>query len=163
MKQPEGFVERGNEHLVCKLHRGLYGLKQAGREWWRHLQTHLQQYGLRVQECKCNLVYHSICRRLGYFILHYQAAIGSLMYLMTCTRTDLCYSVSFAASQMAKPKETDWMLVKKILRYLAGSVNYGLAFKENDINLKAMLTRASETEVKEGPRLAILSCYVVVL
>ena len=28
MKQPEGFVSTGQEHLVCKLKRSIYGLKQ---------------------------------------------------------------------------------------------------------------------------------------
>ena len=29
MQQPEGFVERGKERLVCRLKKSLYGLKQA--------------------------------------------------------------------------------------------------------------------------------------
>jgi hypothetical protein len=28
LTQPEGFVEQGQEHLVCKLKKALYGLKQ---------------------------------------------------------------------------------------------------------------------------------------
>ena len=31
MRQPEGFVVKGKEHLVCKLKHSLYGLKQRPR------------------------------------------------------------------------------------------------------------------------------------
>ena len=35
MKQPTGFPQKGNEDLVCKLEKGLYGLKQSARCWCR--------------------------------------------------------------------------------------------------------------------------------
>ena len=31
--QPEGYVADGQEHLVCKLLRSVYGLKQSARAW----------------------------------------------------------------------------------------------------------------------------------
>lgn len=31
MRQPEGFVEKGKEHLACRLNRSIYGLKQSPR------------------------------------------------------------------------------------------------------------------------------------
>ena len=35
MKQPQGFMARGKEELVCRLKRSLYGLKQAPRQWYK--------------------------------------------------------------------------------------------------------------------------------
>jgi hypothetical protein len=32
MEQPKGFTQEG-EHLVCKLHKSLYELKQSPRAW----------------------------------------------------------------------------------------------------------------------------------
>ena len=47
MRQPKGYEEPGREHLLTKLKKGLYGLKQAGREWYATLHDFLVGLGFR--------------------------------------------------------------------------------------------------------------------
>ena len=44
MNQPPGFVSN-SPHLVCKLHKDLYGLNQAPRSGFQKLSTTLQAFG----------------------------------------------------------------------------------------------------------------------
>jgi hypothetical protein len=44
MRQPEGFAEKDNA-WVARLLKGLYGLKQGGREWFKWLEQVLSQLG----------------------------------------------------------------------------------------------------------------------
>jgi hypothetical protein len=39
MEQPQGFVHQGSEHLMCKLHKSLYSLKQSPRAWNQKLNA----------------------------------------------------------------------------------------------------------------------------
>ena len=45
MEQPEGFVDPERPDYVCKLNKGLYGLKQAARCWNETLDKHLIESG----------------------------------------------------------------------------------------------------------------------
>jgi hypothetical protein len=44
MRQPEGFAEK-DDTWVARLLKGLYGLKQGGREWFKRLEEVLSQLG----------------------------------------------------------------------------------------------------------------------
>ena len=50
MKQPEGFVKPGKDHMVCKLKKGLYRLKQLGRVWHQTLKQEMEKLGFRPGE-----------------------------------------------------------------------------------------------------------------
>ena len=45
MRQPDGFVRPGEEHLVCKLKKALYGLKQAPRCWTKAFREFIESDG----------------------------------------------------------------------------------------------------------------------
>ena len=45
MRQPEGFIARGQESKVIHLKRALYGLKQAGLAWWKELSNSMKDLG----------------------------------------------------------------------------------------------------------------------
>ena len=45
MQQPKGYEEKGREGKITKLKKGLYGLKQAGQEWYAMLHDFLIQLG----------------------------------------------------------------------------------------------------------------------
>jgi len=45
MKQPEGFSSSKGEHLVCKLKKSIYGLKQASRQWYLRFHEVISSFG----------------------------------------------------------------------------------------------------------------------
>ena len=45
MKQPEGYVKPGEEHLVCKLEKSLCGFKQSSRCWNKAFREGIEKIG----------------------------------------------------------------------------------------------------------------------
>lgn len=57
----------------------------------------------------------------------YRQLLGSLNYLTT-TRPGIAYAVSILSQFMAKPHESHWIATKMILRYLKGTINFGIEY-----------------------------------
>ncbi|KAJ8646671.1 hypothetical protein MRB53_008419 [Persea americana] len=60
---------------------------------------------------------------------HYKQLVGSLMYL-TATRPDMMFVTCLISRYMAKPMELHLQAAKRALRYLKGTVNYGIHYKK---------------------------------
>ena len=58
----------------------------------------------------------------------YREIIGSLLYLMTCTRPDICFAVSKLSQFLSNPTNEHLSLSKSILKYLSGTKDLGLKF-----------------------------------
>ena len=60
----------------------------------------------------------------------YRSIIGSLLYL-TASRPDIAFSVGVCARYQAAPKESYLTVVKRIIRYVNGTSDYGLWYSKD--------------------------------
>ena len=232
MEQPEGYIDSEHPDYVCKLNKGLYGLKQAAKLWndaldqyfvesgyvkadadsclyvkikddkfvimgiyvddflpvsndkdmlksekeaiskrfevvdngdieWflgmlikrdreeqvltisqpKYVETVLAKFGM--SECRpvatpmdSNASFDKCSDEDERFdVSTYQKAIGCLTYLATNTRPDISAAVGILSRFMSDPGAVHWVGVKRILRYLQGTHDYGLKFsgREQDV------------------------------
>ena len=64
----------------------------------------------------------------------YQSAVGALLYLSTRTRPDISYAVSNISKFSSKPSKQHWQAVKRIFRYLNGTIDYGILYEKEKIS-----------------------------
>ncbi|XP_050918643.1 secreted RxLR effector protein 161-like [Lathyrus oleraceus] len=65
-------------------------------------------------------------------ITKYQGMIGSLLYLMA-SRPDIMFSMCLCVRFQASPKESHLTTVKRIMKYLKGTMNVGLWYPKGSI------------------------------
>ncbi|XP_015966153.1 uncharacterized mitochondrial protein AtMg00810-like [Arachis duranensis] len=61
----------------------------------------------------------------------YRSIVGGLQYA-TITRPKITFVVNKVSQFMHTPLESHWKAVKRILRYLAGTIDYGLRFQRTN-------------------------------
>lgn len=228
MEQPEGYIKPGQEHLVCKLKRSIYGLKQSPRCWSKAFTKFMKDIGFKqstsdpcvfvrsrqdleilavyvddlilitestesmdelkqalktrykmkdmgelsyilgisvVQEKEKNCVFlhqkhyiETILQKYGMNNANpittpadtnvklikddgvskpvnpstYQSMVGSLLYAAMATRPDIAHAVSVVSKFNANPNAAHLTAVKRILRYLKGTVNLALKYERSE-------------------------------
>ena len=226
MQQPDGYLQQGEEHLVCKLKKSLYGLKQSPRCWNKVLTEFLTSVGFvqssadpciyvqggdspvvvaayvddliiaakteeEMQQVKQLLQSRFLMTDMGelhyclgiaitYTVgesieLHqkqyiekmlkkyqledvkpvstpadpnvrlrkddsvskavdsvvYQSMIGSLLYAAVGTKPDISHAVGVVSKFSSKPTQAHLTAVKRIYRYLKGSLDVTLKYKKS--------------------------------
>jgi hypothetical protein len=63
---------------------------------------------------------------MSYTTLSYREAVGSLLYLSTHTRPYILFTVGMLGRAKAAPSAQDVVAVKRLMRYLSGTRDYGL-------------------------------------
>ncbi|XP_062977616.1 uncharacterized protein LOC134395383 [Elgaria multicarinata webbii] len=149
MLPPEGV--KVDKDIVCKLEKCLYGLKQSARAWNAKLSKTLRDMGFKQgQADQCLFVKHEKEHKLynansvdtpmvqnfqadgqsKHFenATLYRSILGQLSFIANATRPDISVSVNLLSRQTAKPTEHTWKAMKRIARYLKGTLNYRLKF-----------------------------------
>ncbi|KAK8578706.1 hypothetical protein V6N12_069050 [Hibiscus sabdariffa] len=77
----------------------------------------------------------------------YVSAIGSIMYVMICTRPDLSYALSMTSRYQANPGEGHWIAVKNILKYLRRTKDVFLVYGgEEQLSIKGYTDASFQTD-----------------
>lgn len=66
----------------------------------------------------------------------YRSLVGSLQYL-TLTRPEISFAVNTVCQHMHLPLEQHFTAVKRILRYIKGSLHQGLLFSKGSLTFSA--------------------------
>jgi len=62
----------------------------------------------------------------------YMEAVGSLLYLSQISRPDIAFAVNVASTFSNNPNQSHWNAVKRIFRYLKGTLNYNLTYSKSN-------------------------------
>ena len=98
----------------------------------------------KMSECKpksipCDLSMNKLTQKdstLLQDVTLYRAMVGSLIYIMTGTRPDLCYVVNKLSQNMSNPTVAHFNIAKHALRFLKFTVDYELIFTKSKEPLK---------------------------
>ncbi|GJT86707.1 retrotransposon protein, putative, ty1-copia subclass [Tanacetum coccineum] len=126
VSQPNRFVDQDNPNHVYKLKKALYGLKQAPRAC-DPVDTPMVEKSKLDEDPQGKAIDPT----------HYRGRVDTLMYL-TASRPDLTFVVCICARYQANPTEKYLHAIKRIFKYLRGTVNRGLWYlKDSSIALAA--------------------------
>jgi hypothetical protein len=142
----------------------IIGIKVIRNRNNRSISLSQQQYLLdvlskfKMSECKpvstpldpgCHLT-REMCPKLQADIrdmsdVPYRNAVGSLMYLMVCTRPDIANAVGIVSQYMQNPGRAHWSAVQHIFRYLRGTSGASLELGGDPHN-KIILSGFSDSD-----------------
>jgi len=86
----------------------------------------------------------------------YRQAIGSLLYLALSTRPDITFATVYLSKYTSAPKKIHWTGVKRIFRYLKGTIDLALCYRKSS----PYLTGYSDANYATDPDRKSVSGYV---
>ncbi|GJS44759.1 zinc finger, CCHC-type containing protein [Tanacetum coccineum] len=142
MKQPGGFVIPCNEHKFSMKYMGeadvILGIKikHENKEIIITQSHYIEKILKKLNSEDCSSVstlmdpVEELKLNTGKPVdqLEYSRAIGCLMYVMTSTRPDIAYAVGRLSRFTSNPSRQHWHAIKRVFKYLKGTMNYGLSY-----------------------------------
>nr|GEV12655.1 ribonuclease H-like domain-containing protein [Tanacetum cinerariifolium] len=140
MHQPPGFRDPEHPNYVCLLQRSLYGLKQASRAWFQRFAAYITTVGLLLVIVTpiylfTNRIITSLHREfsmtdlgaLNYFLGFSVTRDSSSMFLSKRKYAmEILERAHMVCLYMHDPREPHFSALKRILRYVQGTLDYGL-------------------------------------
>ena len=104
--------------------------------------------------------------RLEMQSIPYANIVGSVMYAMIGTRTDVAQAISTTSRFMSNHGKEHWLALRWILRYHTGAGNIGILFKadantKNDALMGFVIVILQVALTPESPNLDTSSPYLV--
>ena len=90
----------------------------------------------------------------------YQALVGSLNYLSTCSRPDLAFAASHLARSNSKPTYADLQRAKRTLAYVYQTIDYYMPFIPSDLKNITMTTYV-DSSLANGLNARSICGYVI--
>eukprot|EP00253_Pinus_taeda_P010569 PITA_10569 len=147
-------IHKSKRELACKFEMKDLGLMHyfLGLEVWQKLaEIFLSQgkYVVKILErftmvdCKpittsmevdFKKLSGSVARHVLRNATEYQQLVGALMFLVK-SHPDICFVVNTLSQHMVEPHHINWIGAKNLLRYLRGTITYGLSYTTGDVRL----------------------------
>nr|GEV56217.1 integrase, catalytic region, zinc finger, CCHC-type, peptidase aspartic, catalytic [Tanacetum cinerariifolium] len=166
VSQPEGFVDLDHPTHVYRLKKALYELKQA--PWaWQTYSSCLNKFEMD----SCDPVDTPMVDRLkldedplGIPVeqTRFCSMVGSLMYL-TGSRPDLVFAVCMCARYQASPTKKHLEALKRVFRYLRGTINWGLWYSKDTAMALTAYADADHAGCQDTRRRTSESAYAIAL
>ncbi|GJW71953.1 retrovirus-related pol polyprotein from transposon TNT 1-94 [Tanacetum coccineum] len=145
VSQPDGFVDPDKPNHVYKLKKALYGLKQAPRAWYDMLSSFLISNDFSKGSVDPTLFilrrqrklfwYKSMSMILSLLPLHLNCYDLVTRWILPCEKSNLDEDKEGIAvtnhTIVARPTEKHLNAVKRIFRYLKGTVHRGLWYPKD--------------------------------
>ncbi|RVW42300.1 Retrovirus-related Pol polyprotein from transposon TNT 1-94 [Vitis vinifera] len=123
--------------LGIKVSKTSDGLILSQSHYIEKILEKFKKYDIRPKKTPVDVNLHLFKNTgIGKSQLEYSRIIGSLMYVMNCTRPDIAYSVSKLSRFTSNPGENHWKSIIRVLGYLKYTQNYGLHFTRYPVVLE---------------------------